>query len=101
MLGCIQPISSPMMKRMLGFCCCCADGCELTNATAATPAVKPRANFRDAFIGQFLLSLSGLRFEAHPSNDASEPQMACGRVHVFGMARRRPIAAAVIRRAQM
>ena len=23
MLGCIQPMSSPMMKRMLGFCCCC------------------------------------------------------------------------------
>src|SRR5215831_16420163 len=26
MLGCIHPISSPMMKRMLGFCpcgCCC------------------------------------------------------------------------------
>ena len=25
MLGCIQPMSSPMMKRMLGFCAgCCA-----------------------------------------------------------------------------
>src|SRR5215467_12453524 len=24
MLGCIQPISSPMMKRMLGFWVCCA-----------------------------------------------------------------------------
>src|SRR6185503_155249 len=24
MLGCIQPMSSPMMKRMLGFDCCCA-----------------------------------------------------------------------------
>src|SRR6476646_9243710 len=23
MLGCIQPISSPMMNRMLGFDCCC------------------------------------------------------------------------------
>ena len=23
MLGCIQPMSSPMMKRILGFCCCC------------------------------------------------------------------------------
>jgi hypothetical protein len=28
MLGCIQPMSSPMMKRMLGFCagCCAAAG---------------------------------------------------------------------------
>src|SRR5262249_49465558 len=25
MLGCIQPISSPMMKRMLGFCPCWAE----------------------------------------------------------------------------
>jgi len=23
MLGCIQPMSSPMMKRMFGFCPCC------------------------------------------------------------------------------
>jgi hypothetical protein len=26
MLGCIQPMSSPMMKRMLGFCCCADAG---------------------------------------------------------------------------
>jgi hypothetical protein len=38
MLGCIQPMSSPIMKTMLGFCCCCADACEFTNVTAATPA---------------------------------------------------------------
>src|SRR5262249_20054454 len=25
MLGCIQPMSSPMMKRILGFCPCCAE----------------------------------------------------------------------------
>src|SRR5262245_42717179 len=24
MLGCIQPMSSPMIKRMFGFACCCA-----------------------------------------------------------------------------
>src|SRR5262245_54296754 len=23
MLGCIQPMSSPIIKSMLGFCCCC------------------------------------------------------------------------------
>jgi hypothetical protein len=33
MLGCIQPMSSPMMKRMLGFCCCCAvAGAAITTA---------------------------------------------------------------------
>src|SRR5262249_55762148 len=36
-----------------------------------------------------------------PSNDAPESQMGCGRVHVFRMASRRPVAAAVIRGAQM
>jgi hypothetical protein len=35
MLGCIQPMSSPMVKRILGFCCCCADACELATVTAA------------------------------------------------------------------
>src|SRR6516165_9106269 len=34
MLGCIQPISSPMMKRMLGFCCCCADAVPATVTVA-------------------------------------------------------------------
>src|SRR4051794_9635005 len=42
MLGCIQPISSPMMKRMLGFCC----GCDWARAEpgaaeAAHNAAKP------------------------------------------------------------
>jgi hypothetical protein len=26
MLGCIQPMSSPMMNKILGFCCCAAAG---------------------------------------------------------------------------
>jgi hypothetical protein len=37
MLGCIQPISSPMMKRMLGFVS------WATAALAPTSAVKPTA----------------------------------------------------------
>jgi hypothetical protein len=40
MLGCIQPMSSPMMKRMLGFCCCCA----LATVMAANDARRPRQN---------------------------------------------------------
>src|SRR4029453_17933232 len=51
MLGCIQPISSPMMKRMLGFCCCCcaATGALATTAAAAT-ANRPSHNFRMNFM---------------------------------------------------
>src|SRR6516164_3940623 len=33
MLGCIQPMSSPMMKRMMGFCCC-ADAVPTTVTVA-------------------------------------------------------------------
>src|SRR5580700_8428137 len=39
MLGCIQPMSSPMMKRMLGFaCCCCAAAGVLATVTATNDA---------------------------------------------------------------
>src|SRR5262249_13852864 len=43
MPGCIQPISSPMMKRMLGFCCCAAAG-AVAAVTAAHNASKPSDN---------------------------------------------------------
>src|SRR5262245_1125977 len=46
MLGCIQPMSSPIMKRMLGFCCCCANAGVIAAATMAAPARIPRHNFR-------------------------------------------------------
>src|SRR5262249_25527348 len=37
MLGCIQPMSSPMMKRILGFCVSCAcTGADPLPSTAAT-----------------------------------------------------------------
>src|SRR5215813_8559846 len=46
MLGCIQPISSPMMKRMFGFCCCsCAAAGTLAAVTATNDASKPIQNF--------------------------------------------------------
>src|SRR5215469_7194690 len=38
MRGCIQPMSSPMMKRMLGFCCCCAAAGILATNIAVSDA---------------------------------------------------------------
>src|SRR5262245_8178997 len=46
MLGCIQPMSSPMMKRMLGFCCgCCAAAGVFAAITAPDSASRPRQKF--------------------------------------------------------
>src|SRR6266851_2969398 len=44
MLGCIQPMSSPMMKRMLGFCC--AEAGALASPTAANSATRTSQIFR-------------------------------------------------------
>src|SRR5215831_11767683 len=52
MLGCIQPMSSPMMKRMLGFCCCCA----LAAVMAANDARRPRQKFLVILMDGFLSS---------------------------------------------
>src|SRR5215472_8174009 len=41
MLGCIQPMSSPMMKRMLGFCCCCAAAGVVATITAMSEPSRP------------------------------------------------------------
>ncbi len=40
MLGCIQPMSSPMMNRMLGFCSCAAAG-ALAIVARANDASRP------------------------------------------------------------
>src|SRR5262245_13135528 len=53
MLGCIQPMSSPMMKRMLGFCCCCA----LAAVMAANDARRPRHKFLLIRMACFLSSV--------------------------------------------
>ena len=49
MLGCIQPMSSPMMKRIFG-CLACAGCCALAGPAAHTDtnAVAPRSTARDA-----------------------------------------------------
>src|SRR5215467_3771395 len=42
MLGCIQPMSSPMMKRILGFCvsCACTGANPLQSTAAAVNALS-------------------------------------------------------------
>src|SRR5262245_23158757 len=61
MLGCIQPMSSPMMKRMLGFCCCCcAAAGTLVAVTATNGASKPRQNFL-VILMTYLLTLEAAR----------------------------------------
>src|SRR5262249_12009606 len=46
MRGCMMPMSSPMMKRMFGFCCCCcAAAGTLAAVTATNDAGKPIQNF--------------------------------------------------------
>src|SRR4029079_300349 len=46
MLGCIQPMSSPMMKRMFGCCACCA--LAGLAVMAAVRTVAPISAARDA-----------------------------------------------------
>src|SRR5262245_17145707 len=58
MLGCIQPMSSPMMKRMLGFCCCCAAAGILATTPTATNATRADQSFRMSFM-QNLLTFQG------------------------------------------
>src|SRR4029453_9371513 len=55
MLGCIQPMSSPMMKRMLGFCCCCAAAGALAAIAATNDASRPRQNFLVTLMASFLI----------------------------------------------
>jgi hypothetical protein len=57
MPGCIQPMSSPMMNRMLGFCSCAEAGA--TPATVAASAIgiaAPSRHFGEAFMCGFSLS---------------------------------------------
>src|SRR5215471_15712439 len=53
MLGCIQPMSSPMMKRMLGFCCCC---CAFAAVMAMNDESRPRKNLLVELMACFLSS---------------------------------------------
>src|SRR3954453_17129922 len=121
MLGCIQPISSPMMKRMLGFCCCCCCCCCAAAGVLVGPdseidinvaalisaaqdlVCKPLMVLRKVsrMLGGLLLSKqsdiaspSCMRCLKGSSPDASKAEMARGRVDRLRMTRSRPIAAA-------
>src|SRR5580704_8860421 len=54
MCGCIQPMSSPMMKRMLGFCCCCAKAGTAAATKTAEAANKPSRIFLAVLMVYFL-----------------------------------------------
>src|SRR5580704_5457056 len=123
MLGCIQPMSSPMMKRMLGFCCCCAAAGVLAgpdseidisvvapSSAAQERLCQPAARLHSTFpvpdgfsLGTKLTmaSLSSLLGTGGFSPDASKAQVTRGCVDRLRMARSRPVASAVVRRAQM
>ena len=48
MLGCIQPMSSPMMKRILGFCAgCCAAAGVLAGPDSDINIVAPSSAAQD------------------------------------------------------
>ena len=47
MLGCIQPMSSPMMKRMLGFCAGCAVAGVLAGPDNDINIVAPSSEAQD------------------------------------------------------
>src|SRR5262249_46449610 len=88
--GCIQPMSSPMMKRMLGFaccccccCCCCACCCcggtcccrccavagRLTAIPTAMNASRASHNFCEAFMisSLWIGSCGGRSYRATPA----------------------------------
>src|SRR5260370_32626737 len=56
MPGCIQPMSSPMMKRMLGFCCAVAGGAAI--ATPTTTTTRTSQMLRAYLMSRFLLFAS-------------------------------------------
>ena len=100
LLGYIQPISSPMMKRMFGFCCC-AGACELAATTATDPASRLSQSFRLTFMTASFDFEAWLIVAEPLSNDAAKSQMACGCIDILRMTRRRAVPAAVVGRAQM
>src|SRR5712691_289641 len=53
MLGCIQPMSSPMMKRILGFCW--AEAGAPTRATTVSSASRASKTFRVYLITSLLI----------------------------------------------
>src|SRR5262245_42905580 len=55
MLGCIQPMSSPMMNRMLGFLCCGC--CTTADFTAGGINIKSKMPTNETFLKLTFISL--------------------------------------------
>src|SRR5262249_47437946 len=108
MLGCIQPMSSPMMKRILGFacCCCCCGGCCCADAgtlavTTAHGANTPSQQFLVMII--FASSVmaardgpaAGARFTIAPAfqrDDVEQPALRLeARINHAGLVHVRPL----------
>src|SRR3954471_1716970 len=118
MLGCMMPMSSPMMKRMLGFPAGCAAAGVIAGSAASMvapnraahsplcdPSVLPgRAGSEDNVVSctqSGMTSFSRFWLGRGGSSDAAETEMAGGGVDGLGMASGRSVASAVVRRAQM
>src|SRR5437879_3277490 len=54
MLGCIQPMSSPMMKRILGFCPCWAEAGMLAIVVAVHNTTRAPQSFLNRLMVAFL-----------------------------------------------
>src|SRR5882724_1173656 len=121
MPGCIQPMSSPMMKRILGFCAgCCAVAGVLASPDSDINIVAPSSPAQDRLCRPGVLrggvaikgglsgnmelnmtTLSRLWCIGGSSPDAPEAKMTRGSINRLSMTRCRPVASAVVRRAQM
>jgi hypothetical protein len=60
MLGCIQPMSSPMMNRMFGFSCAEAGATPATVAASAIGSAAASRRLDEAFIDGLPLLLDPL-----------------------------------------
>src|SRR5215469_12693538 len=82
MRGCMMPMSSPMMKRMLGFCCCWADA-------GGMAAVKEAAH-ASAHSHLLCLILIGTVLRCPVATQPNSERASCAR-SLFGPSVRAPI----------
>src|SRR3954471_8838970 len=107
MLGCIQPMSSPMMNRMLGFRCgaCATAGAAIAADIRAVAPIRAalarmcRKRDLSALVCEDARSL--VMGSSSLSDDAAEADMARRGVDRLRVTRCRTVAAAVVGRAQM
>src|SRR4051812_32267633 len=91
MLGCMMPISSPMMKRMLGFCCSCAAAGRLAAVIAAIEASKPSHTYLTMLIFGFLLGYPSRAGSLYPETEIAGHDAEVIRLDVRGLRPRLPL----------